>query len=323
MKRSLSVLAVGALCGALSRPGVAAPSIWDRASNPKTSHDYQIWLGAERALAAVEEEYWTREIHKRTHEDCAEKIQLWGGADSRDRTLMFLFGQCLVASEQSHDARGRDVLLRAIRAYPETPRLAVAWGAIGIAAKRLGDSELEVLAYTEALEHAWAAPHRAELYLRRGQAEMRRGDLRRAAQDLRVAWRESPDPAGRALAEWALAVALDRSHDLPAALPHASAAALARFGPAGTLTALELEGFDLEPDYEVHYYRALPHLADAATDPANTALSLEAARALFTAYIEAASPEDRWLARAREHVEQLHARLSRLSEAARGELPRP
>jgi tetratricopeptide (TPR) repeat protein len=273
-----------------------------------------MWLGAERALVAVEEEYWTREINRRTNEDCAEKIQLWGGSDREDAELMFLFGQCLVASEQGYDARGRDVLLRAIELYPQSPRRAVAWETIGIAAKRTGDTMLELQAYTRALETAWSPFQRAELYLRRGHAHMRSGDLVSAIADLRIAWRESVEPAGGALAEWALAVALDRSYDLPSALPHARAAAAVRMGPAGTLTALELQGFDLEPAYEVHYYRALPHLADAqqTSDPADLVGSLEAAQALFLAYIKAAGPDDRWVPRAREHVEALRARLSTL-----------
>jgi hypothetical protein len=85
-------------------------------------------------------------------------------------------------------------------------------------------------------------------------------------------------------------------------------------GPAGTLTALEIDGFDLEPAYEVHYYRALPHLAHAeeTSDSADLIGSLEAAQALFLAYLKAASLEDPFARRAREHVERLRSRLSTL-----------
>lgn len=294
--------------------GAAEPTFWDVVREPTTAHVQQMWLGAERALAAVEEEYWTREIHKRTNEDCAEKIQLWGGAESENADLMFLFGQCLVGAERGYDALGRDVLLRAIELYPTSPRLAVAWATVGIAAKRTSDPALELWSYGRALESAWDPAHRAELYLRRGHAHMRASDLPSAIADLQIAWRESATPVGRALAQWALAVALDRSHDLPAALPHARDAAAARMGPAGTLTALEVDGVDLDPPYEVHYYRALPYLADAEgqSDVANLVGSLEAAQALFLAYAKAAASNDRWVPRAREHVDNLRRRLSEL-----------
>jgi hypothetical protein len=172
----------------------------------------------------------------------------------------------------------------------------------------------ETEAYTKALELQWDPHYRAELFLRRGHAAMRMGDLGRAIFDFRVALEEVQDPALLALSGWALAVALDRSHDLPAALPHARAAAAARFPPAGTVTALDLEWFDFEPAYEVHYYRALSQLAHAqiTTQEADRVGSLEAAQALFFAYTRAASPDDPWLPRAREHTESLRDRITEL-----------
>lgn len=297
-----------------AREAVARPTFWDVVREPKTMHAYQVWLGAERALDAVEPEYWTRELHKRTHEDCAEKIQLWGGAELADPRLVFLFGKCLVSSERGYEARGREVLLGALALQPGAPFTADAWALIGIAQKRLGERAGELEAYTRALEFEWDPIDRGVLFLRRGQASMITGNLSQAILDFRVSAAETTYPAAAALAEWALAVALDRSYDLPAALPHAAAAAAVRTGPAGTLSALELEWFDLEPQYEVHYYRALAHLANAkhTADDADLVGVLEAAQAQFEAYVKSADVHDRWVPRAKQHIESLETRIAQL-----------
>jgi tetratricopeptide (TPR) repeat protein len=316
--RSRRILAGAAAMAALvlgsAEDVEAEPTFWDALRDPETVHAYQVWLGAERALDAVEAEYWTREIHKRTHEDCAEKIQLWGGAETREPRLMFLFGQCLVSSERGYEERGLLVLRSALEIEPDSQFAPKAWAFIGIAAKRVGDRLGELEAYTRALEIEWDPLDRGVLFLRRGQASMIAGNLPQAIADFRVSSRDSTHPAAAALAEWALAVALDRSYDLPAALPHAATAAAVRTGPAGTMTALDLEWFDLEPRYEVHYYRALAHLAHAekTTDEADLVGSLEAAQALFLGYTKAAAPRDPWVPRAKEHIERLQGRITAL-----------
>jgi tetratricopeptide (TPR) repeat protein len=313
-RRVLAGAATAALAlGSAGNVG-ATPTFWDVVRDPKAVHVHQVWLGAERALDAVEPEYWTREIHKRTHEDCAEKIQLWGGAELREPRLMFLFGQCLVSSERGYDERGREVLQSALELEPNSQFAPKAWAFVGIAAKRLGDRLGELEAYTRALEIEWDPLDRGVLFLRRGQASMIAGNLPQAIADFRVSSRDSTHPAAAALAEWALAVALDRSYDLPAALPHAANAAAVRTGPAGTMTALDLEWFDLEPRYEVHYYRALAHLAHAerTTDEADLVGSLEAAQALFLGYTKAADARDQWVPRAKQHIERLQGRITAL-----------
>lgn len=292
----------------------AEPTFWDGVRDPSVMRAHALWRLAEQARDAVEPEYWSREIGMRTSEDAAIKIELAGGTQLAHAQLHFLFGDCLVTAGPPHDERGREVLLQAIGSYPNSAYVSMAWAQIGIAAKRSGDRLAEYEAYSRALEVEWNSAYRAELYLRRGQAAMLLRDLPKAIFDFRATLAETSVREYRALAEWALAVALDRNYDLPAALPHVRAASIARFGSAGTLTALDLDWFDLEPKHEVHYYRALAQLAEArqATEESDFAGALQAAQLLFLAYTKAAPADDPWAPRAKEHLERLRAEVASL-----------
>jgi hypothetical protein len=292
----------------------AKPSFWQRVKEPNTERAYLLYRSAERRRASIEPEYTSREINARLSEQAALMIELAGGEDLDDPQLMFLFGDCLVSADAAYNARGREVLLAAIQRYPTAPSVAKAWALIGIAAKRAGDTAGEVFANSRALETEWDSGHRAELFLRRGMAHMRMRNLTQAIFDLRAALGENTSREIQALAEWALAVALDRAYDLPSALPHARAAAAERFGPAGTLSALEFSWFDFSPKYDVLYYRALAQLAVARQTSSSQDLigELQASQLLWLAFTKAAAADDPWLERAHQHLAHLREELAQL-----------
>lgn len=303
---TLSVAVLG-----LHELGVARPSFWDGVRDPKLDRAEAVLRIAERERHAIEPEYESLGASARLNEKAAIIIELSGGAELSDE-LSFLLGSCLVNAGLPHDQRGREVLERLLARSHGAPFESSAWTHIAIAAKRAGDTAAEIDALTKALSTEFE--YRAELFLRRGQAHMVLQDLQRASDDFLAALELRPNPMIRALGQWALAVALDRSYNSPAALPYAQAAAAVRFGSAGTLSALELPWYPLNPAHDLHYYRALAQLARArqSQDTSDYVGALQASQLLWIAYIKAAPQDDPWLGRAREHLEQLREEVNGL-----------
>ncbi|MBI4703026.1 MAG: hypothetical protein HY744_18065 [Deltaproteobacteria bacterium] len=161
---------------------------------------------------------------------------------------------------------------------------------------RLGRPEAESQAYSRALALEADPEARAVMLANRAESYMLEGKLAAAVAGYRASLAETP---GYALSYygvttlWGLAVALDRSGDLAGALEQIR---LARtYDPRDG--RLQSDSWFFVPDYEESWYAALGHWqrARAATDPASGLTAYEAAVLAWGAYLERASPDDRWL----------------------------
>jgi hypothetical protein len=162
-----------------------------------------------------------------------------------------------------------------------------------------------------------------------GEAEMRLGDLDRAAAEFRLAIITCEQLAGAAsldaeyaLALWDLGVVLDRSGDASAALQvvrRAKAWTWLELGPLGASN--RVTGWDVirdhvdvyfVPAWEREWYLAMGETADAdaAPDDIATVHMWTAAEEHWQAYLSGAGAAGRWTATARIRLE--HARARRI-----------
>jgi hypothetical protein len=148
---------------------------------------------------------------------------------------------------------------------------------------------------------------------------MRRQELPSAIAWYRAALSETRDAETRAWALWGLAVALDRSWELPAALPLALEAFRSGFGPTGKASVLDVEQGVLWPLPEVHYYRGLALLAEARARQSKDGVGergpgmvsfLLASQLMWVRYLDETDPNEPWVRRARQHLEAVREQLA-------------
>ena len=149
------------------------------------------------------------------------------------------------------------------------------------------------------------------------------GRVRASAVDARAALAAASTPVQRALARFALGLALERAGDLPSALSEIHIARLSAPAVGGSeLGILDLPGaFVFRPE-DAEYVAALDAMAAArvASDVRDALLAYERALVAWEHYIALVSAEDRWLAVARVHAtecERARARLARQQPAPR------
>ncbi len=230
----------------------------------------------------------------------------------------YLIGGALLDSHSNRELSARCLLERALRAAPDSPLAARGWFRLGIAAAILGDRSAERAAYVRALDVTWAPDVRAILRTNLAESEMGNGDLKAALRDYRLALADAHQPDALSSAYFGLAVALDRSGDLPSALDAARRASAVQLPP--TLfpvgSVLDLPGTFFTPSYEIHYYKALAAMADAreAKDEAAQRAALTEADEQWTAYLVPAEAEPAaWAPRARLHQARIARELAALS----------
>jgi tetratricopeptide (TPR) repeat protein len=153
----------------------------------------------------------------------------------------------------------------------------------------MGDREAEHAAYLRALELTWEPDSRGNLLANLAESDMALGDLRRAIRGYRAALSSSQQPELVAGAYFGLAVALDRSGDLPSALEAAKRALAVQLPPtlfaAGSV--LDLPNVFFMPSYELHYYKALAAMASAqlAKDDLGRRVALAEANEQWQSYL--------------------------------------
>lgn len=289
----------------------AHANLWDAARNPRAARAEELLMRADRARVPADPTFEAAQLQRKLNERSAVMIRLANGHRLGDPRLLFLLGDCLVHSAEQHVPEGRRVLLQALAMEPSSPLAAEAWFDVAIASSWMRDHALEFEAYTKALERESDQEQRARIYLNRGESSMAQGNLKRAQQDYRIALYETSSAITRALANWGLAVALDRAHDFPAAAHHAIAASHPGFGPSGNQVALDLPGVFFTPKYEIHYYRALAAQAraDRTRDAIDRIAGLQTAKLLWLTYLGEAQPDGPWVPRVRQHLQWLDREL--------------
>lgn len=287
----------------------AQPDVWDRARDPSAAKAYDTRVAVERMLSLASDPVAGFATSRRLNRAAVAMIDLAGGAQLGDPDLDFVLGDALVSAELSREREAREVLERALQRTPSAPWSAQAWFDIAIASAKLGDSQQELDAYTHALESAWNTDIRANIFYNRGETNMVLGRLGDAVDDYSEAIRIAQSPQIQALAYYGLAIARERSSDLPSALDAAALALTIR------LPVLDLPSVFFVPQYDKHYYKALGALAvarDAEDDEARLR-ALVAAERHWSRYLDGAVPDGhRWVDNARRHRQRALERIAEL-----------
>lgn len=320
--RSASLVALGLVAWSLGASGSdgaeatapQSPTVWQRVRRPELAQRYQLLRLADRKREPKDETYDSLPISTQLHRAAATLLELAHVETTDDVELLYLYGECLAYAGSRYALRARTVLERALELAPSHPSATTAWDTLGRVRLALGDYAAGQWAFEQALETEPSRPVRDAILIEQGLGALRARELDLAIERLRAAASDSQEPVAWAVSEWSLAVAMDRAMWGPEAERLAFVASQARFGPSGKQDVLALPDAELEPDAEVHYYRALAAMgrARAAGERAQR-VAYQEAKFSWLRYIDAVGPTGPWLGRVAAHlttIERAEARLS-------------
>lgn len=272
----------------------ARPSLWERARRPLAAKEAWLLAGLERTLDARElsqrEPLITRDIARAA----VAMSDLSGIRSPEDPRLGCVMAEALILADYGREQDARRLLEDALPKLPAGPLRADALRRLGVVLATLSEPRRSRDVYTEALKLEISPRERANLYYNRAEASLELDELEAAGADYRRAIELATEPDTLALARYGLAVALERSGDLPAALEELGAALAVSlpFPIYPTPDPLELPGVFFVPEYERHYIEALRAMARArgAEDRATYVVEAAAAIQAWDAYL-AAAPE--------------------------------
>jgi tetratricopeptide (TPR) repeat protein len=288
----------------------ASPSIWRRAARPQVAKEAWLLAGLERTLDAHEllsgEPAVTRDMARAA----VAMSEISGIRSPEDPRLACVMAQALILADYGRQEDARRLLERALETLPVGPLRLNALRRLGVLLAELAEPRLSRETYTQALELAVFPHHRANLYYNRAEASLELDELELADADYRRAIELASEPDTLALARYGLAVALERSGDLPAAFTELDAA-LAITLPVPVYPVpdpLELPDVFFVPAYERHYLEALRSMARLRHADSRARYLVEAAIALaaWDAYL-AAAPES---VRYRKNAEAYRRRIA-------------
>lgn len=304
--------------------GLASPTaterttVWQRASQPELERWRVLADVVDRKREPKDPSYDSPAIRTQLSRAAATLLELAGVERSGDVELLFLYGECLAYAGGEFATRAREVLRQALSLEPEHPNAVEAWDSLGRVNMALGFYVEGYQAFEQALERQWDRDVRNVVLIEQGLGAMRAGEMAAAIDRLGGAVNDSRDSAPWALSQWALAVAMDRALMGPEAQRLAWLAAQAKFGPSGQQDILGLSEVVLEPEAELHYYRALAAMGRARQAPRELqrAAYLEA-KFSWLRYLDAVGPNGAWINRVRthlKHIDGVEARLAPPSE---------
>jgi tetratricopeptide (TPR) repeat protein len=230
----------------------------------------------------------------------AELLEQAGATTSRDLYLRYRLAEVYALREQ-HDKEIR--ALEGIgRSDPPAPLRAQVFADLAVAYAHAGRVADEIKAYDQALQVQPLAPERSRLIANRAEAYMLLGDATTAVAGYRAALALLSNDYmmfdSGATTLWGLAVGLDRTDDLDAAL---DAVRLARVYDPGD-KRINGPGWFYEPEYDRHWYEALGHWEVARKADVHIAVrsaAYAAALGSWSRYLDFAAPGDKWAALAR------------------------
>jgi hypothetical protein len=184
-----------------------------------------------------------------------------------------------------------------------------------------GEMERAVKAFTAALPLTWDPDDRANLLRSRGKARMLSGHLLEAVGDFRAALKLARHVDVLALSHFSLGVALERSGDYPEGMQEVARGVALRLPvpPFAAENVLDLPTVTMLPDYDVHYYRALGAMSEAAGADSRELEQerYQAALDSWDQYLPAAEAQhDRFVPNAQRHRQRCLDALARLKPPA-------
>jgi tetratricopeptide (TPR) repeat protein len=313
MKRprpALALVVVAALL-AVSAPASADPSVWSRAADPALEHRAEVETRVNRLMGDY---YRTGELNlmdptgagrmvsenylKQARQVLEEALT----AAPSDPVLRLQLAKVAFAMRDNHTAIEQyQALLSAAALAP--PYASVAWDDLAIAYARTSRYVEEIAAYDHVLALESYPRFRSTVLANQAEAYMVLGDIRTAVAGYRVALDTLPPLFAHMNAPttyWGLAVALDRSGDLDAALESIRLARTYDRNDSG----LRSSGWFFVPPYDVHWYQALGHLQSARMGEllSSRLLAYREAVDAWQAFLDEADPEDPYLPVARSRL---------------------
>ena len=293
------------------------PRFWARLSDPETRAREALQIGVERMAhradladydAAAERAFWRSVV---------ALVRVGGVRPEHSGRIGFFMGHAGTLLELEPRAEWRRWLKGALADYPEATLALYAWLDLATLAEREGDRERQERALGRAEALAVDPVQQAEVLSSRAAFALRRGDaLDAAAQYRRAIALDLPERI-RALLGWRLALVLDRSGDLSAALAAIGSAEQRAFRHrAPGHFVIEDPDVWFQPEADRDYLLGLGYLWRASRSAPNAReAALASAERAFRLFLTEGGPEVA-VARARAHlrwiVGQRAARLEHL-----------
>ncbi len=299
-------------------PALAAPTLWERARDPQTARAERARRRRARRFDGVVQAEGDLQMMQDFRLGTLAIAEMSGAHAFTHPRLRLLLARVLIEADIGREAQAAE-LARAVldRLAPGEVWLEAEARVVLAAAAKEPDAALREIA--RALPLAWHPGTRSALLRRRADARMARGEVLASASDYRAALPTSGFAAESALARFGLAVALERSGNLPAALEELRLARLVAPRVHGAeLGVLSLPGVFAFRPWDAHYAIALAELSaiDGAADASAAALTCEKAMAGFQEYLGAAPPSDPWIPAARVHLEAIKPTCREMRERA-------
>lgn len=302
--RSRAVRLVLAL--ALASPSAfAAPTLWQRATDPNARAEWRLLSALERTLDAREQASSDPDLSRHLAQAAVAMADLSRLREPKDPRLAYLMARALLIVDSGRAAEARRLLESALSRLPDGSLRAAAWHSLGIACAMQDDATAAREAFTRGIAIEWDRDRLASLHSNRAEILVRMLDLEAAIRDYERALSLATEPDVQALARFQFAVALERRGDLPAAyasLERALSVSLP-VPPYPTEDPLALPGVFFVPAYERHYLQALAAMAFArkAERTVERRALYSLAVAEWDAYLDRADPREPWIANAKSH----------------------
>lgn len=318
MKRSAALLVALSL---LSKAADAQPTIWQRVTDPGAAVREKARLRAEQLFDQASDVRADPELLQGLSLGGAALLELSGGA-RRDPWQAVLLGRVLLDAQPGREREAIALIESGLRQLPDSDFKRASWFDVGLGALLSGDLEHSDRAFTAALSLAWDPDYRASIHRNRGKARMLAGRLSEAVADFRAAVQLARGVEVMALAHFGLGVALERSGDYPQGLQEIGRGVAVRLPvpPYPSESVLDLPSLRWFPEYDLHYFRALGAMSEAAdADSAELERDrYEAALESWDQYLPAAeASKDRFLPNAERHRKRCAQALERLARSGR------
>ncbi len=291
---------------------------WDDARDPAGEKRAADLATARRMLDQIEGFDGRTPTQRRLRRDLLQSLRqtltTMGAESSPEPALTFLLGRVL--HELDDDGATIRVLAPAVARHPDHPQATGAYLDLAFAFARTRKPEREIEMYDLYLERQLHPRARQIALSNRAETNMKLGKLALAIDDYREAILVVDEP----LARWGLALTLDRTGDLSAALAEAGRA-LAIDDPV--LSAFDGPNVFFVPDYERSWYHALRAAAQARASelPEHRRERWETAAAMWAEFEARATSDDPWLELARQRRAYAEAQ-SKTQKARRPARPR-
>ena len=297
----------------------AEPNLWQRVHDPGAGARNKARARAEQLFDEASGARADLEMLRELSLGSAALLELSGGA-RRDPWQAVLLGRVLLDAEPGREREAIRLIESGLLALPASDFKRASLFDVGLGAMLSGEMEHATRAFSAALDLAWDPDDRATIHRNRGKANMLSGRLAEAVSDFRAAVRLARGVEVLALSHFGLGVALERSGDYPQGMQEIGRGVAVRLPVPPYPSESVLDSLNLRwiPEYDVHYFRALAAMSEAALADSRGAQRerYELALESWSQYLPAAeASRDRFVVNAQRLQQRCVDALVRLEQA--------